>query len=155
MTAIQEQLRENACYGCGPDNEHGLRLKSEASDDGIYRATFEPEPWHCAATTKFVNGGIIATVIDCHSVCSATAEAYRRAGLDMSDSSVEPIWFATGRLDVSYQRPVPVDQHIKLRAEATECDERRIIMQCELIAGDKVCCTATVTSVRVPPEWMG
>ena len=65
--SIQDRLYPDLpCFGCGPVNERGLRLKSYATGDGEVIAEFTPWPEHDNGT-GFLNGGIIATVLDCHS----------------------------------------------------------------------------------------
>ena len=50
------------CFGCGPANPRGLRLKSYVGD-GCVTATFMPWPEHDNGL-GFLNGGIIATLLD-------------------------------------------------------------------------------------------
>ena len=67
--SIQERLvPELTCFGCGPANERGLRLRSHPSDDGVV-ATFTPWPEHDNGL-GYLNGGIISTVLDCHSAAA-------------------------------------------------------------------------------------
>jgi len=64
------------CYGCGADNAKGLRIKSFwDGDEAVCR--FKPEPHLCGGRKEIVNGGVVATLIDCHSLNLAVARAYR------------------------------------------------------------------------------
>ncbi|HZC69140.1 MAG TPA: hypothetical protein VE442_00455 [Jatrophihabitans sp.] len=75
--AIQDQLFPNMrCFGCGPSNPKGLRLKSYLAENGVV-ATFMPWPEHDNGV-GFLNGGIITTVLDCHSAAAVTHEAFER-----------------------------------------------------------------------------
>lgn len=74
--AFQDQIPDNNCYGCGPGNREGLRIKSFWDGEAAV-CTYRPEHHHSAGPPQFLNGGIIATLIDCHSVCTAIANAYR------------------------------------------------------------------------------
>ena len=57
---IQDRLIPTmTCFGCGPANPRGLRLKSYLGD-GYVTATFMPWPEHDNGL-GFLNGGIIAT----------------------------------------------------------------------------------------------
>ena len=53
------------CFGCGPTNEKGLRIKSFVEGDYVV-ATFTPEPHH-EAWEGVINGGIVGCLFDCHS----------------------------------------------------------------------------------------
>ena len=52
------------CFGCGPANEKGLRIKSFVDEDRVI-AEFQPKEWH-QAFEGMLNGGIIGTLLDCH-----------------------------------------------------------------------------------------
>ena len=154
VDAFQDQLPFNHCWGCGTDNPDGLHLKSRwsASDPDEALATFRPRPEYMAGPTHVLNGGIIATVLDCHGVCTAVADAYRRAGRVIGEG--ETIWFATGTLTVTYVRPTPIAAELELRARVERAAERTTVVVCELRADREVRARATVTAVRVPPDWL-
>jgi hypothetical protein len=58
--SLQEQwMPDGTCFGCGPANGHGLRLRSFPSDkDGGVIAEWRPEAHH-NAYPGFVCGGVI------------------------------------------------------------------------------------------------
>src|SRR4029077_14983111 len=95
-------------WGCGADNPAGLRLKSRWSEDDpeVAIATFRPRAEHMAGPRPVLNGGIIATILDCHSVCACVADAYRHGGRAIGRG--ETIWFATGSLPVTSPAPAPL-----------------------------------------------
>ena len=142
----------NHCYGCGPANPAGLKLKSYWGEDGVSRASYEPRVEQSAGASHFVNGGVIATLLDCHAVCTAMADAYRRQGRPID--SEPPLYFATGRLEVDYLRPVPIDALLSLEAQVESVDERRVMVIATLSARGKVCARAAVAAVPVPADWM-
>ncbi len=152
--AFQDLMPFNHCWGCGADNPAGLRLKSRwsADDPEVAIATFRPRPEHMAGPRHVLNGGIIATILDCHSVCTSVADAYRREGRAIGRG--DTIWFATGSLDVRFLAPVPVDAAVELRARVVEHRERKTGLDCTLAAADDICARAAVTAVRVPPTWL-
>ena len=152
--AFQDLMPFNHCWGCGADNLNGLRLKSRWSPEEPLRAvaTFRPRPEHVAGPTHVLNGGIIATVLDCHGVCTAVADAYRSAGRTIG--SGETIWFATGTLTVTYRKPAPVDANLELSARVQGSGERTTEVACELRSEGDVLAVATVTAVRVPSSWL-
>lgn len=135
--SFQEQfaaLGIEHCWGCGVANEHGLRLKSywDAVGDGDGAiCVWQPQPYHIAVP-GVVNGGILATLIDCHSAATACADAYRAAGRPIAPGG-EALLYLTARLDVSYLRPTPADGPLTLRARVVERGERRTTVECSVV----------------------
>jgi acyl-coenzyme A thioesterase PaaI-like protein len=115
-------------------------------------ARFVPQSHHCAGPTHFVNGGIIATVIDCHCICTAAAARYRDAGRDIG--STPDVYFATARLELEYSRPTPIDSELELRATIERRTERTYVLSCELVAQGKPRVKARVEAIEVPDSWM-
>jgi acyl-coenzyme A thioesterase PaaI-like protein len=145
--AIQDQLGfANHCFGCGPDNAGGLQIKSHWLGDHAVCA-YRPRPTFTAGTTDVLNGGIIATIVDCHSVCTAIAAAYAAEGRPLG--SAPPIWCVTGQLELEYLRPTPVAAELTLDARALADDGRRITVACVLTADGKVRVRGRVVAVRV------
>lgn len=149
--AIQDQIAGNHCFGCGPDNAGGLQIKSYWQDDGTTICRFEPRNHLCAGPAEVLNGGIVATLIDCHCVCTAMAHAYVTAGREIG--TAPQIWFATGSLDIDYKSPAPIDRLVELVAEVTESTDRKTVVKCRLSSGDEICAQGEVVAVRVPDEW--
>jgi acyl-coenzyme A thioesterase PaaI-like protein len=148
--AFQDQMQDNYCWGCGAENPAGLHLKSYW-DGAMAVAQWTPRDEFAAGPRHFLNGGIIATLLDCHSVCTAVADAYQREGRGIG---ADPeIWLATTSLSVDYLRPTPITEVIQLRARVTGYDERAASVECVLGAGGKERARATVHTARVPLEW--
>ena len=150
MVAIQDQLHANYCWGCGADNPTGLRLQSHW-DDGTVVARWTPAPEFAAGPRHVLNGGIIATLLDCHGVCTAIDDAYRREGRAIG--SPPDLWYATASLAVDYLRPTPIDGPLELTAVVTTREDRVTSVDCVLSAGGKERATAVVRAVRVPDAW--
>lgn len=149
--AIQEQIPNNHCYGCGSENELGLQIKSYWQSESQASCMFTPAHHHCAGPTHFLNGGIISTIIDCHCVCMAIAKGYQMQGQEVGVG--EPVWFATGSLNVSFLKPVSIDSPVTLNAVIVDASEKKIVLTCELVSKGDVCCRAEVIAVKVPNEW--
>lgn len=148
--AFQDLIPRNHCWGCGPDNEHGLHIKSYwAGDETV--CVWKPEPWHMAGPTHVVNGGIIATLIDCHSVCTAIADAYRRERRSMESEPL--IWYVTARLDITYRQPTPIEAPVELRARVREIDGRKSWVDCSLSSAGEERARGEVLAIRVAAEW--
>ena len=149
--AIQDQFQSNNyCWGCGRDNDRGLQLKSYwLGDEAV--CTYQPEDHHAAGPKNVVNGGIIATLIDCHSACTAMAAAYQAEGREIGTEPL--IWCATASLKVTYLRPTPLGGPVALRARVERMGERKIVVTCSVSANGEECARGEVVAVRVPPEW--
>ncbi|MBX7434625.1 PaaI family thioesterase [Mycobacterium sp. Y57] len=133
-TAIQDRLFPTAnCFGCGPANSRGLRLKSYLAADFV-TATFMPWPEHDNGL-GFLNGGIIATVLDCHTAACVMHEASIQ-GWDAPPGALLP--FVTSGIDVRYLRPSPLDSAVELRAVVVKSTEPEIVCAAELRYDDKV-----------------
>jgi acyl-coenzyme A thioesterase PaaI-like protein len=151
-TAIQDFLPDNHCFGCGPANEQGLQIKSYwQASSATATCAFVGQPHHNAGAPHVLNGGIIATVIDCHCICTAVAAAYSAANLALG---VDPlIWYVTGGLQLDYRAPAPLGEPVRLTARVMDATDRRSTVTCELMAGDTLCVTASLVAVRVPSAW--
>lgn len=149
---FQDHIPHNHCFGCGPANAHGLRLKSRWQDAAAV-AVFEPQPWHAAGPEQFLNGGIIATVIDCHCVCTAIADCYRRE--QRAIGSEPDIWCVTASLKVDYLKPVPIDRSVSLCASIVEVSGKKVRLSCGLFSADTECARGEVLAIRVDPNWRG
>lgn len=155
MKAIQDLIPGNHCYGCGPLNEQGLQIKSYWAGDNETICRFTPSPHHSAGPLHFLNGGIIATLIDCHCVCTAIAWAYREAGREIGEGEI--LWYATAALDVNYKRPVRIDGGMTLSASVLETSGKKVVLNCRLyspLQEESPCAEARVVAVRVPPSWL-
>jgi acyl-coenzyme A thioesterase PaaI-like protein len=144
--AFQDQGSVNYCHGCGADNERGLQIKSFWDGDQAV-ATWKAQPHHCGGRKGIVNGGIIATLIDCHSLNLAIAHAYRMERRPIG--STPRIGYVTRNLNVSYLKPTPMDQPAELRARITKIEGRKTWVTCTLSAGGQICATGDVLGIRV------
>ena len=150
---VQDGLFGNSCFGCGAWNIGGLNIKSRWEDvESI--CEFSPKPHHAAMPPDIVNGGIIAAVIDCHSVCTAIADAYRRAGRYPGDGHRPLLWYATASLQVNYRKPTPIYGPFTVRARVVKVQGRRTYLTAELVScQDELTCDAKVMAVEVPDKW--
>lgn len=117
----QRYFPELPCFGCGPANERGLQLRSYPRGDVVV-ATFRPWPEHDNGL-GYLNGGIIATVLDCHSAAAVTHEAYERGWPALPGAALP---YVTAGLDVRYLRPSPLGEPVTLLARVEDADESQI-----------------------------
>jgi len=148
--AFQDQMRDNFCWGCGADNPSGLQLKSHWRDDAAV-AQWLPSPEHAAGPRHLLNGGVIATLLDCHAVCTAIADAYRSEGQAVG---TEPeIWYATASMMLDYLRPTPLEEVVGLKARVVAREDRATTVECVLRADGKERVRSSVRAVRVSNDW--
>lgn len=139
------------CYGCGTLNEHGLHVKSYWDGDESV-CFFTPQPYHMSFP-GFVYGGLIASVIDCHSTGTAAAAAYRAEGRDFG---TEPhLRFVTASLKVDFIKPAPLGKEMVLRSRIREIKDRKVIVDTEVRIGDEVCARGEVVAVKIPESMVG
>jgi acyl-coenzyme A thioesterase PaaI-like protein len=148
--AFQDDLDFNHCFGCGAGNEHGLQIKSYWDGDETV-CTFTPRQEHMAGPRHILNGGIIGTVIDCHCVCSAIADACRRENREIGSDPM--VWYVTGSLKVDYLRPTPIDRPVNLRARIAEATEKKSIVLCTLSSEGQDCARGELVAIRVTDAW--
>ncbi len=131
------------CFGCGPANDAGLHVKSMVEGDEVV-ATWRAAKHH-EAFPGMLAGGIIGTLLDCHSNWTAAHHLMRRAGADHPPCTV------TAEYHVKLQRPTPTDGPITLRARVVDSTDERATVEATLQAGGKVCATCRGVFVAVKP----
>lgn len=129
------------CFGCGPKNRKGLRLKSHPEGDAVV-ADWTPRPEH-VAFDRFGNGGIISVLMDCHGNWAATYALMKAKSLPTPPGTV------TAEYTVRFLRPSPIDKKWRLRAWATGIAGDKVSVSGELRVGRVVTATMTGTFVAV------
>ncbi len=147
--SFQELIEENFCWGCGV-NEPGFHIRSHWSGDESV-CTWQPKEYHMAGPRHILNGGIIATIIDCHCICTAVAAAYKEEGREINTRP--DIWYATASLQISYLKPALIKEPVVLRAKVKEMKGKKTILTCSLFSRGEECARAEVVAVRVPDAW--
>lgn len=136
------------CYGCGRLNEYGLQIKSYWDGDETV-CYFEPRPYHIAIP-GYVYGGLIASLIDCHSTGSAAAAAAREKGIEMEGAPDPSLRFLTASLHVDFLRPTPLGVTLEIRASIKEVKGRKVVVESVLLANGEVTAKGIVVAVQVP-----
>ena len=148
---MQDSWPELTCFGCGPANPSGIQLKSHLAEGGeSLVAVVDPDPRFTSGAQNVAYGGYLASLVDCHSIWTAIASAYRAEGRPLG--SAPRIAYVTAELDVRYLRPTPTDRPIHLRAWVEGEVGRKTRVRCELGSGGEVSASAEVLAVRVAPE---
>ncbi len=131
----------SVCFGCGPANPEGLKLKSRV-EGGDVVADWVPGPHH-EAFPGILNGGIIGTLLDCHSNWTASAHLMKVRG------SEEPPVCVTAAYTVKLKRPTPSDRAVRLSARVVESTDDRATVEAELSSGGEVAATCHGVFVAV------
>lgn len=143
--SLQDRYAPNsACFGCGPANAKGLRIKSVVQGDDVV-ATWVPEKHH-EAFEGILNGGIVGALLDCHSNWAATHHLMVRS------ASSTPPCTVTADYAIKLLRPTPTTKGpITLHAHVVQSTDDRAVVEAKLEAGGKVCATCRGTFVAVKP----
>jgi acyl-coenzyme A thioesterase PaaI-like protein len=140
--SLQERYAaQSICFGCGPANDAGLHIRSHADGDEVV-AEWTPGPHH-QALPGVLNGGIIGTLMDCHSNWTAAHHLMGRRGTDRPPATV------TAEFAVRLLKPTPIDGPVRLRARVVESSDRRAIVEATLEGGGEVTATCRATFVAV------
>jgi acyl-coenzyme A thioesterase PaaI-like protein len=144
--AIQDTYPEDAshCYGCGRLNDDGIQIKTRLDSDRTF-TVFEPWPSHTAFEGT-VYGGLIASVIDCHSTGSAAIFALVEAGTEIG-SEPSPR-YVTAHLEVDFLAPTPLEQMVVV-GRLVEITDRKAIVESELLVAGKVTAKGSAVLVRL------
>jgi acyl-coenzyme A thioesterase PaaI-like protein len=134
------------CYGCGRLNEHGLHLRTFLEGDETV-TSFTPHPYHTGGHASSVYGGLIASVIDCHSNGTAAWAAHRAEGAE--PGSEPTARFVTAALQVDYVRPTPIGETLEVRGRVKEMSARKVIVVSTVTAGGEECARGEVVAVRL------
>jgi acyl-coenzyme A thioesterase PaaI-like protein len=143
--SLQERYApDGRCFGCGPNNEHGLRIRSFKAYDSTVVAEWRPRAEH-EAFDGFLNGGVIGTLIDCHSNWTAIAALLERSRANEAPSTV------TAEYAVRFRRPTPSDRPLRLVGRAVEVADDRATVETTVEVDGVVTATGRATFVSVKP----
>jgi acyl-coenzyme A thioesterase PaaI-like protein len=141
-------LPDGTCYGCGSANPNGLQIKTTwNADRSAVVCTFHAAPFQTAGFPDTMQGGVLATVADCHSCWAAIAWAYRADGREVGQG--DPIVYVTAELALQYLRPTPVSRPITLTAWVEGPVDRKVRTRCEVSDGAVTTAVADCRFVRV------
>ncbi len=125
------------CFVCGLGNPIGLRAAFYEDDAGRVTAKFTPRPEH-QGFPGIMHGGIVTALLD---------ETLGRVAIAAGR------WMVTGRLNVRFRRPIPVDGTLTVIGEAVKWDGRMLEARGEIrLADGQVGAEATGTFLEIPPD---
>jgi hypothetical protein len=135
------------CYGCGRLNEQGMQIKSYWDKDESV-CIHMPKACYTGGAPAHAYGGLIASLIDCHSTCTAAAAKYRVENREMDTQP--SLRFVTASLHVDYLLPTPLGGPIEIRGKVKEIKGGKVIVESTLSAGGRVCARGEVVAVQIP-----
>jgi len=142
MEALQDRYApDSICFGCGPANPEGLRIKSRP-EGGVVVAEWTPGPHH-AAFPGVLNGGIIGTLLDCHCNWTAAHHFMRERGVERPPVTV------TAEYTIRLRKPTPATGPVRLSARVVESSGDRATVEGELRSGETVTATCRGLFVAV------
>lgn len=151
MKAFQDYYPDHLahCFGCGRLNAHGYRIKTFwEGERSITR--FLPEAHH-TAVPGLVYGGLLASLIDCHSTGTAAAAMYRREGREMD--TLPAFRFVTALLQVHYRMPTPLGCLLEIRSETLRIEGRKVLVDSVVLAEGRETVRGEVACVLMPEHF--
>src|SRR6266550_1525807 len=143
--SLQEKFApNNSCWGCGPANAEGLRIRS-FPQDGEVIAEWKPESRY-EAFPGVLNGGIIGTLLDCHCNWAAAFYLMEKAGADRTPCTV------TADYAIKLLRPTPTNASVFLSAKVVDSTDDRATVEGTLTGGGKVCASCRGIFVAVKED---
>ena len=121
-----------------------MRIKSYPQGDGSVVTIWRAEKFH-EAFEGVLSGGVIGTLMDCHSNWTAAHHLMKRAGSEKAPPVV------TAEYAITLRRPTPTGGDIEIVARPVEVGEDRAVVEAELTAGGTICATSRGTFVAVKP----
>lgn len=100
---MEKQPNSRMCFLCGIENPIGLKLTFYTDDEGRCIARYQPKPEHQGYPGQ-LHGGIVSALLD---------ETMGRV------MAPQDKWAMTGRLEIRFRKPVPLDQELTILGELT------------------------------------
>ena len=149
VPAIQDFYEEDFawCYGCGRLNNQGHHFQTRWNQEETL-TQYHPLPEHIAIP-GFVYGGLLASLLDCHSTGSAALALYRQMGHEPGDKEPVPRC-VTASLKVDYLKPTPLGTTLSVRGHIISVGTRKVVVHSELYAEDDLCVRSEAVAVVAP-----
>lgn len=137
---------KSTCFGCGPINIVGLKIRSFATADEANAPVvldFDPKKEH-EAFEGALNGGVLGTLLDCHMNWTTIFHLMKKGNLDHAPCCV------TSEFRVQMKRPTPSTAGpLHIEAKVTSSTDDRADVEATVTAGGKVTAIGSGTFVKV------
>ncbi len=131
-----KQFASKMCFVCGVDNPIGLHLTFWVDGDTVW-TEFTPGQEH-QGYPSVLHGGITATLLD---------ETMGRV------AALHNLWMVTVKMELTYRRPVPLGQPLKITARMEELRGSRMTTVGQILLPDgTVAIEAKGLYIRLPEE---
>lgn len=100
----------NNCFGCGPANKQGLRLKFFSKGTGDYAVSYARVPSRFLGPPGHLHGGVIATLLD-----EAMGKANKLAG----------VVAMTRTMEIDFLRPIPLNKKLTVEGWGVKREGRK------------------------------
>lgn len=151
VKAIQDYYSDEFahCYGCGRLNHQGLQIKSNWEGEETV-SHYLPKSYYTGGFPGYIYGGLIASLMDCHSAATASAAKLREEGFSLDNRQLSR--FVTASLKVDFLRPTPAGKILELRGKAEEIKKRKVIVSVTLSAEGEICAKCEAVLVQLPEK---
>jgi acyl-coenzyme A thioesterase PaaI-like protein len=129
----EKQIHVPYCFGCSPDNPHGLKIDFTIKDN-IVIGEFVSHTYHMGPPDA-VHGGIIATLID---------ESISFLGRGVYKEDVR-----TMRVEIVFRNQAPIGERMWVEARLQEEKNRRLIITSRVYTEKHTIAEATGTLYKV------
>ena len=149
--AVQDYYGEDIawCKGCGRLNKDGHHFRTGWLIEGVQTVTYyKPRPEEMGIP-GFVYGGLIASLVDCHSMGSAALVLHKKNGHELGDGT-EPPRFVTGSLHIDYLKPTPQNTLLKAVSTVEEIHPKKFKVLTDVFADDTLCAKGETIAVVRP-----
>lgn len=134
----RKQPNSKSCLVCGLENPLSLHARYYELETNELVALFKPQSVHQGYPGR-VHGGMAAAILD-ETIGRAIMAFYK-----------EEVWGVTLDLNVSYKKPIPIDQEIKVIGRITNQNSRIFEGSGELILSDgTIAVTAQGRYLKLP-----
>ncbi|HKW13939.1 MAG TPA: PaaI family thioesterase [Candidatus Krumholzibacteria bacterium] len=146
--AVQDFYPEDFshCSGCGRLNAHGHQFKTRR--DGAETITRYMPAAHEMSVPGFVYGGLIAALIDCHAMATASAAALEASGIEIGETPSPR--FVTASLKVDFLKPTPLGVELEARGRIQERGDRKAVVEVTVLADGVSTARGLVIAVPMP-----
>ena len=129
----EEQIHVPYCFGCSPDNPHGLQIDFTIKDN-IVIGEFTSQTHHMGPPDA-VHGGIIATLLD---------ESISFFGRGVLKEDVR-----TMRVEITFRNQAPIGERMWVEARLQEEKSRKLIITAQVYTEENTIAEATGTLFKV------
>lgn len=135
------------CYGCGRLNPKGLHIQSfPEGEESVCHYTLGAQ--HSGGVPGSAYGGLIASLIDCHSSATAAAAKWQADGLPAGE---RPFYrFVSVSLKVDFLKPTPTGKVLELRGRVKEMKGRKALVTVTLSAEGEIRAKGEAVLVKIP-----